>query len=63
MQTRYFKARAFRLTPLKSKKKSYITVDGEDFPYRPIQVEVHSALTHVLSMDAAVGDTGIPESL
>lgn len=61
---RYYKCAGFRLTPGKSSPSSdaptpkngakttgYISIDGESFPYAPFQVEVHSGLARVLSLN------------
>ncbi|MBW0491857.1 hypothetical protein O181_031572 [Austropuccinia psidii MF-1] len=78
---RYFKTRAFRLTPLqpkpkvnkeaqdnddsdslmKNKEKSFIVVDGEEMPYRSIQVELHDGLAKVLCLNSdGLGTIGVP---
>ncbi|EGF98591.1 uncharacterized protein MELLADRAFT_25264, partial [Melampsora larici-populina 98AG31] len=53
----YFKAKAFRLTPLPLPlnkndepigRKSFIVLDGENMPYQSIQAEIHSELGSVL---------------
>ncbi|KAG0144957.1 hypothetical protein CROQUDRAFT_707389 [Cronartium quercuum f. sp. fusiforme G11] len=59
---RYFKTKAFRLTPLPGpNKKSFLVVDGENMPYRALQAEIHSGLANVLSLQHRLGEKGVPE--
>ncbi|KAI8451689.1 ATP-NAD kinase-like domain-containing protein [Phakopsora pachyrhizi] len=44
-------------------KKSLIAVDGEEIDYRSIQVEVHSGMANVLSLNGRLGAVGLPERL
>ncbi|KAH9817585.1 ATP-NAD kinase-like domain-containing protein [Melampsora americana] len=69
---RYFKAKAFRLTPLplpldKNDEpigwKSYIVLDGENMPYQSLQAEIHSKLGSVLSLQNRLGEIGVPEKV
>ncbi|CAH7686805.1 ATP-NAD kinase-like domain-containing protein [Phakopsora pachyrhizi] len=71
-ECRYYKTRAIRLTPIsglddegeeKGIKKSLIAVDGEEIDYRSIQVEVHSGMANVLSLNGRLGAVGLPERL
>ncbi|CAA7271670.1 unnamed protein product [Cyclocybe aegerita] len=43
----YVKAHAYRIKPLK--KKGYLSIDGEPFPFEEYQVEVHKGLGTLLS--------------
>src|SRR5690242_11888996 len=40
----YKKVSAFRLTPRHEDKNGVISIDGESFPYKTFQVEVHPSL-------------------
>jgi len=44
----YMKAHAYRIKPLK--KKGYLSIDGELYPFEEYQVEVHPALGTFLSL-------------
>ena len=46
-QQHYFKAHAYRVTPLKP--KGNFAIDGEAYPFEPFQVEVHQGLARFLS--------------
>lgn len=43
----YFKAEAYRVEPLKN--SSCLSVDGEEYPFEPFQVECHKGLATLLS--------------
>ena len=47
LQQHYYKAEAYRVEPLSS--NSYLSVDGEPYPFEPFQVEVHKGLATLLS--------------
>ncbi|KAH9856959.1 ATP-NAD kinase-like domain-containing protein [Lenzites betulinus] len=49
----YYKAHAYRVEPLASSAKGWLSVDGEAFPLAPFQVEVHARLGTLLSMYGA----------
>lgn len=68
----YFKAKAFRLTPLplpldKNDQpigtKSFIVLDGENMPYQSVQGEIHSELGRVLCLGNRLGEIGVPEKV
>lgn len=46
-QLHYVKAHAYRVKPLK--KKGHLAVDGEMYPFKEFQVEVHPGLGTLLS--------------
>lgn len=46
-QLHYVKAHAYRVKPLK--KKGHLAVDGEIYPFKEFQVEVHQCLGTLLS--------------
>ncbi|KAF8509268.1 ATP-NAD kinase-like domain-containing protein [Gautieria morchelliformis] len=46
----YFKAKAYRLTPYAA--DGYLALDGEKYPYKPFQVEVHQRLGSTLGRGA-----------
>lgn len=47
LQQHYYKAEAYRVEPQFS--TSYLSVDGEYYPFEPFQVEVHKGLATLLS--------------
>jgi len=48
--THYFKASAYRVSPLRSSDTGYFSVDGEAYPFAPFQVEAHPGIAATLSM-------------
>ncbi|CAG8576299.1 3970_t:CDS:2 [Funneliformis mosseae] len=57
-EVNYYKVAALRLTP-KNKDVGYISIDGERVPFEPFQVEVHSKLINVLSIDGRYASTNV----
>ena len=47
IQQLYYKATAYRVEP--QSKDSFLSVDGEEYPYEPYEVEVHKGLATLLS--------------
>jgi len=45
----YFKASAYRISPLNQEDKGYVSIDGEGYPFAPFQVEVHRGIATTLS--------------
>ena len=46
-QKHYFKAIAYRVEPHST--NSFLSVDGEEYPFEPFEVEVHKGLARLLS--------------
>jgi hypothetical protein len=62
------KVKAFRLTiDPEEKPRSYVVVDGEDLPYRSIQVEIHERAFQSLSLNTDTGpyfgSIGVPDQI
>lgn len=55
----YRKISAYRITP-RSQAAGAIAVDGEIFPFKPLQGEVHRGLGRVLSKDKVFQASGPP---
>ncbi|KAL1920331.1 uncharacterized protein VTP21DRAFT_1477 [Calcarisporiella thermophila] len=50
---KYYKVKAFRLTPKlpKGSTKGYLSIDGESMPFEPFQAEVHRRVVKVMSLN------------
>ncbi|PLW17573.1 hypothetical protein PCANC_03509 [Puccinia coronata f. sp. avenae] len=64
----FMKVKAFRLTfDPEEKPRSYVVVDGEDLPYRSIQVEIHERAFQSLSLNTNTGpyfgSIGVPDQI
>lgn len=64
----FMKVKAFRLTiNTEEKPRSYVVVDGENMPYRSIQVEIHEKAFQSLSLNSDrcpyFGSIGVPDQI
>ncbi|OAV97795.1 hypothetical protein PTTG_01063 [Puccinia triticina 1-1 BBBD Race 1] len=63
----FMKVKAFRLSlGTEDKDRSYVVVDGENMPYRSIQVEIHERALQSLTLNAHCpyfGSTGVAEQI
>ncbi|CAO3665927.1 unnamed protein product [Rhizopus stolonifer] len=56
----YYKAKAFRLTPIvKPGKPAYVAIDGEHAPCKPFQVQVHPHLGSILAINPRFINTNV----
>lgn len=60
-QVRHAKITAYRLVPRLNPKHHYISIDGENFPVEPMQVEVLPCILTVLLKDKSFVDTRFGE--
>ncbi|RCH89235.1 sphinganine kinase lcb4, partial [Rhizopus stolonifer] len=56
----YYKAKAFRLTPIvKPGESAYVAIDGEHAPCKPFQVQVHPHLGSILAINPRFINTNV----
>ncbi|KNE95122.1 hypothetical protein PSTG_11599 [Puccinia striiformis f. sp. tritici PST-78] len=57
----FMKVKAFRLSiDVEDKSQSYVVLDGENLPYRSIQVEIHERAFHTLTLNHTSDDQPQP---